>query len=329
MTGPLRSRLRIARCASLLVALALLASCGGDKNPNSPSGQDPTPSAGALSITSLTANGRGAPGDATYRVTLRLEETGGREVTLTSIVFEFDGGRRATIQGDGRRVGASSSLSIPNITITDPSQQGISRTINATVNYTDASRTGTATRSADVTVIVMVTLSGTVRDRATNAPIAGATLRVQSGESEGVSTTSDSSGHYALLPIVAGSFRVFVSASGYDGQSYPIAIDRDTPFDATLARTPPAVEYTITGSARTCDVTYRNGTGGTDQREVRIPWSYSWNGARSGDFLYVSCQIDQSNDNGSIFVSVYKNGGLIKSASATGFPHIATASGSY
>src|SRR4029079_2986400 len=167
MTGPLRSRLRIARCASLLVALALLASCGGDKNPNSPSGQDPTPSAGALSITSLTANGRGAPGDATYRVTLRLEETGGREVTLTSIVFEFDGGRGATIHGDGRRVGASSSLSIPNITITDPSQQGISRTINATVNYTDASRTGTATRSADVTVIVMVTLSGTVRDRAT------------------------------------------------------------------------------------------------------------------------------------------------------------------
>jgi HYDIN/CFA65/VesB-like, Ig-like domain len=92
---------------------------------------------------------------------------------------------------------------------------------------------------------------------------------------------------------------------------------------------PPSVEYRITGTARHCSATYENSTGGTNQQGVSIPFSYSWNSARLGDFLYMSCQIDQASDAGNITVAIYKNGTFYRSGFAAGFPNIATASGSY
>jgi Bacterial Ig-like domain (group 1) len=92
---------------------------------------------------------------------------------------------------------------------------------------------------------------------------------------------------------------------------------------------PSNVEYRITGTATHCSATYENSTGGTDQRGVSVPFSYSWNGAQTGDFLYISCQIDTATDRGDILVAIYKNGVLYRSATAVGFPSIATASGSY
>jgi hypothetical protein len=99
--------------------------------------------------------------------------------------------------------------------------------------------------------------------------------------------------------------------------------------DFALSATAPPVEYRITGTARRCSATYENSTGGTNQQAVTIPFSYTWNSARSGDFLYISCQIDTGGDQGNITVAIYKNGSLYRSAQAIGFPNIATASGSY
>jgi hypothetical protein len=48
-----------------------------------------------------------------------------------------------------------------------------------------------------------------------------------------------------------------------------------------------------------------------------------------GDFLYVSCQIDSGGDSGSIFVRILKHGVIVASASANGFPNIATADAVY
>src|SRR4051794_3553901 len=52
-------------------------------------------------------------------------------------------------------------------------------------------------------------------------------------------------------------------------------------------------------------------------------------GARSGDFLYMSCQISTGGDTGSITVTIFENGTLYRSGTANGFPNIASASGSY
>jgi len=89
------------------------------------------------------------------------------------------------------------------------------------------------------------------------------------------------------------------------------------------------VEYTVTGSAKHIALTYQNSEGGTDQRGSGVPFSYSWSGAKDGDFLYISAQIDTSPDGGDITVSIVKDGKTAFTGRATGFPNIATASGSY
>lgn len=89
------------------------------------------------------------------------------------------------------------------------------------------------------------------------------------------------------------------------------------------------VEYTVTGSAKHVALTYQNSDGGTDQRGSGLPFSYAWSGAEDGDFLYISAQIDTSPDAGNITVSILKDGKTAYTGHASGFPNIATASGSY
>jgi hypothetical protein len=92
---------------------------------------------------------------------------------------------------------------------------------------------------------------------------------------------------------------------------------------------PFAIEYRITGTATHCSATYETAAGATTQRRVDVPFTYNWNGAKSGDFVYVSCQIDTATDDGDLLVAIYKNGVLYKSATAVAFPSSATASGYY
>jgi hypothetical protein len=88
------------------------------------------------------------------------------------------------------------------------------------------------------------------------------------------------------------------------------------------------VQYQITGTAKHVALTYQNASGGTTQSGASLPWTYPFS-AKSGDFLYVSAQIDTSPDAGNITISISKNGSIIQSASAFGFPNIATVSTSY
>lgn len=89
----------------------------------------------------------------------------------------------------------------------------------------------------------------------------------------------------------------------------------------------PNVEYRVTGSAYSVFITYANKTEGTSQEYANVPWTYSWSGAKSGQFLYVSAQNQW--DTGSVTVEIYKNGNLFKTSTSTGAYVIATASGSY
>lgn len=85
------------------------------------------------------------------------------------------------------------------------------------------------------------------------------------------------------------------------------------------------IEYTITGTAQRVSVTYESGDGTSQLSGASVPWSYSFK-AEKDEFLYVSAQI--VSNTGSITVSIKKNGRDYKSATASGFAAIATASGS-
>jgi hypothetical protein len=89
------------------------------------------------------------------------------------------------------------------------------------------------------------------------------------------------------------------------------------------------VQYTVTGTAQHVALTYQNSSGGTDQKGASLPFSYSWSTAKTGDFLYISAQIDTSPDSGSITVTISKNGKTAFTGNATGFANIATASGTF
>jgi hypothetical protein len=93
--------------------------------------------------------------------------------------------------------------------------------------------------------------------------------------------------------------------------------------------TPTTVEYRLSGSVRSCSVTLETGTGGIAQADIAVPNSIKWAGAKPGQFLYVSCQIRDSSESGTLLVEIYTDGILRASDEAVGFPHIATARGSY
>jgi len=85
------------------------------------------------------------------------------------------------------------------------------------------------------------------------------------------------------------------------------------------------VEYKVTGTAFTVDVTYVNEDGGTSQEsDVSVPWSYSFRRAE-GEFVYISAQ-NQGNT-GTVKVIIFRDGYLFKTSTSEGAYVIATASG--
>jgi hypothetical protein len=174
---------------------------------------------------------------------------------------------------------------------------------------------------------------GVVRDANTNTPIPGVRVGAVNVQTQtNVSTMTDGGGFYHLAGIATGPVTVDWTHANYTSRSERLTFaSADVRHDTTLSPRPPPtpqVEYRITGSARRCSVTYQSSAGGISQASVAIPWSFN-RSARTGEFLYVSCQIDTGGDNGSITVAIYKNGSFYRSGMASGFPNIATASGSY
>jgi hypothetical protein len=263
---------------------------------------------------------------------VQVRETSGRSgATVTRLTFSADSRTAtATPSGTDGKIAAGGSVTFSG----DLSIVGsIAPQMTVSVSFTDdGGRTGTVSSSASVTTIAPVqrySLVGFVKDANSGRGIGGATIRISSGPDSGQSSTSADNGYYTFGALQAGTFNVTATAGGYLSFSKSVTLNENTQSDFGLSPTPPSVEYRITGTARRCDATYQNSTGGTNQATVNIPFSYSWNGARSGDFLYMSCQISTGGDTGRITVAIYKNGSLYRSAEAVGFPNIATASGSY
>ena len=73
------------------------------------------------------------------------------------------------------------------------------------------------------------------------------------------------------------------------------------------------------------DLTYSNATGGTEQREVKLPWEAKFT-MRRGAFAYLSAQ--NHHDSGDVKVEILVGGTVWKVASSEGAYVIATCSGS-
>jgi hypothetical protein len=113
--SPLSRGLHIAVVAFAITALA----CGDGGSPVAPTPPPTTtPAPGRLNISDLTATGQGAPGAITYKVSMRLTETGGRAVTLNTLTVRLDAGRVATVSGNNSRVAANGSTNVGPLTIT-------------------------------------------------------------------------------------------------------------------------------------------------------------------------------------------------------------------
>jgi|SRR5271157_2584585 len=81
--------------------------------------------------------------------------------------------------------------------------------------------------------------------------------------------------------------------------------------------------YSVTGLGQAM-LTYQNASGGTEQQTVSLPWSYTIPDVTSGQFLYISAQLQSS---GNVSCEITVNGATIQSANSSGDYVIASCSG--
>src|SRR6266851_1311350 len=133
------------------------------------------------------------------------------------------------------------------------------------------------------------TITGTVTDAGTAAPLAGATVSYSGG-----STTTNSSGGYTLANVTEGSYSVTASAIGYAAQSRTVTVGPGATATQNFALTPPngAITGTVTSAATGsaisgATVSYSGGsttTNGTGQYTLSnvAPGTYSLTASASG-----------------------------------------------
>ena len=154
----------------------------------------------------------------------------------SSLTVAFDGGRSVTVPIDNARLNAGASEKLNDATFKDTTGTPVSSRLTVTMGYrADGGPSGSATASASVQTLTLVTLSGVV----TNLP----TLFLPARKSRSVRlpvrmlesrATTDAGGRYALSPLVAGAFSIRATANGYTGRSFPIDIATDAPFNIVL-----------------------------------------------------------------------------------------------
>lgn len=83
--------------------------------------------------------------------------------------------------------------------------------------------------------------------------------------------------------------------------------------------------YLVNGSASSASLTYRNESGGTEQRTVPLPWTLEMH-VGPGHFLYVSAQ--KQGPYGAIRAAIYVEGQVLQEAESSSEYGIASASGS-
>src|SRR5580700_2841190 len=73
------------------------------------------------------------------------------------------------------------------------------------------------------------------------------------------------------------------------------------------------VTYKVTGSAARASLTYKNASGGTEQKNEGLPWTLTFD-APLGTILYVSAQKEGDDDSGMVVAKIYVETGLLQQA---------------
>jgi hypothetical protein len=85
-----------------------------------------------------------------------------------------------------------------------------------------------------------------------------------------------------------------------------------------------SVMYKVYGTTTSASLTYQNAQGGTEQKDVRLPWQLSLTG-RNGQFVYISAQNNM--ESGSVACEIFLDGVSVKQSSSNGAYKIATCDG--
>jgi len=157
--------------------------------------------------------------------TVKSEETTTVDFTLQLIVGRIDGTVTDASTGDSIE-GADVTVNGYNATtdvdghynITDVPAGTYTVTVSA-AKHINQSKTATVTTGTTTTLDFELTplngtISGIVTDSSTGDPISEATVTAN-----GMSATTNSSGHYAISDVPAGTYTVTVSANGYEDSS--------------------------------------------------------------------------------------------------------------
>lgn len=123
---------------------------------------------------------------------------------------------------------------------------------------------------------------------------------------------------FLILIIIGLCLVAYAAMSGTSSPSYV------APRSSNTTHT---VRYEVTGgeSWYTAGLTYENAQGGTEQRDVGLPWSQTYT-MKTGDFAYISAQLD--NGVGQITCTIYVDGTEWKTSTSSGQYVIASCSGS-
>jgi hypothetical protein len=140
---------------------------------------------------------------------------------------------------------------------------------------------------------------------------------------------------YSVAILVALCFVCMVMAWAVNLDTTPESPPQATPTDIRFENPEPIipvapvipayiVEYKMIGNGGSASITYQNGTGGTEQQDIIIPWRYPKFKAVSGTFLYISGQL---NGTGTITCQIFLSGRLFKTSTSKGQYVIASCDG--
>jgi carboxypeptidase family protein/all-beta uncharacterized protein len=246
-----------ARIARWIVAVAIAVVGAACESTHAPTTPTPTPTVQPkITITSISVTSERRTTGYAYAAVVHLREDGGAAATISSVDLAFLSGVGTVVSshhdqpvaGDGSVCPASGTAATKQLmTIDADPSHPIASNVQVTVRYTDgASFVGSANGTAPVPPVgepppaQTYSLTGVITDVSTHAGIQGARLEVLSGANAGKSAVADASGTYVIDQLVADSFRLRASASGYDAGEQGVAVPANARADFELRRTAPA-----------------------------------------------------------------------------------------
>jgi hypothetical protein len=117
-------------------------------------------------------------------------------------------------------------------------------------------------------------------------------------------------------------FAIFSSSDKQPTSNQPIIILPTFDFPNAPADRISVIEYKVFGIGQV-SITYQNSTGNPEQLDTYLPWSYPRFYAKTGQFLYVSAQIQSIGD---VTCTIFLNGTKYKTSTSKGQYVICTAS---